>query len=81
MAKLQYTQSLSDPCVYFKRAADMFSSLAVVVDDILHVASSDNVLAVFAAQMGVTYKLKNLDQSVLMVGIKVDVTVTTIRLM
>ena len=80
LSKLQYTQSLSDPCVYFKRSAATFSALAIVVDDILHVASSDAIVAAFTAQMGATYKLKNLGQPALMVGIKVTMDATAIRL-
>ena len=80
LAKLHYTQSLSDPCVYFRRTANFFSLLAIVVDDILHVASSDAIIKSFSESMAATYQLKNLGTPALMVGIKITVTPSTISL-
>ena len=80
LAKLHYQQSLSDPCVYFKCDADTFSMLVVVVDDILHVASSKAILAQFSTLMAKTYDFKNLGVPSLMIGVNIVVSPTSIRL-
>lgn len=80
LSKLGYKQSQSDPCLYFRRANDEFSLLAVVVDDILHVCSSEAVAARFVQQMESTYRMKHLGVPALMVGIRISVSPATIRL-
>jgi hypothetical protein len=80
LGKLGYTQSLSDPCVYFKKSTSSFSLLAIVVDDILHVASSADVIDAFSASMSSIYQMKNLGVPALMVGIKLSVSPARIRL-
>ena len=80
LGKLHYTQSLSDPCVYFKRVNGELSILAIVVDDILHAASSPQVISDFSESMAAVYKMKNLGTPSLMVGIKVKVTSDSLRL-
>ena len=80
LAKIGYTQSLSDPCVYHLRRGEDFSVVAVVVDDILHAASSPAVITKFAESMSSVYSLKNLGVPSLMVGIHVIVTSSNIKL-
>ena len=66
--------------MYFLHKNDELSILAIVVDDILHVASSDKIVNEFANAMGAVYKLKNLGRPSLMVGINVHITPSAIRL-
>ena len=75
-----YTQALSDPCVYFKSSENLFSLLVVVVDDILHVATSRDVIDDFAAAMSQTYAFKNLGEPSLMVGMRITLSPASIRL-
>ena len=70
----------SDPCVYHLRRGEDFSVVAVVVDDILHAASSPAVITKFAESMSSVYSLKNLGVPSLMVGIHVTVTSSNIKL-
>ena len=80
LAKIGYTQSLSDPCVYHMRRGSDFSVIAVVVDDILHAASSSSIIDKFATSMSSVYSLKNLGVPSLMVGIHVTATARSIKL-
>ena len=54
--------------------------LVVVVDDILHVASSHQLIDDFAASMSDTYAFKNLGEPTLMVGMRVTISPRAIRL-
>ena len=80
LSKLGYRQTLSDPCVYVKRDDDIFSMLVIVVDDILHVASSKDVINNFSTLMSETYAFKNLGVPSLMIGVNIEVTASSIRL-
>ena len=60
LGKLDYTQSLPDPCVYVKRTESDFSMLIVVVDDIiLQVTSSKIIIDSFSSTMDKTYDFKD----------------------
>ena len=80
LGKIGYKQSLSDPCVYYLRDDNSFSVLAIVVDDILHAATTSAAIDSFTAAMAAVYKMKNLGVPSLMVGINVKVTNAAIRL-
>ena len=66
--------------MYYKRVNGDLSILTIVVDDILHTASSERVIRVFFSSMTSVHRIKNLDTPSLMVDINVSVTPTTIRL-
>ena len=80
MSSVGYQQSLSDPCVYHMRRNGVFSVLAVVVDDILHAATSESAVDEFSAKMSSVYSMKHLGVPSLMVGINVTVTKSSITL-
>ena len=80
LCKFGYTQSLSDPCVFYRRTKTFFSVLTVVVDDILHAASDESVITGFTSQMSSVYRMKHLGTPSLMVGINVTISDNTIRL-
>ena len=74
LAKLGYTQSKSDPCVFFKSSASGFSIVAIVVDDMLHAASSRALLRTFSAELASTYKMTHLGVPKFMIGIKISIS-------
>jgi len=80
LGKLDYSQSLSDPCVYVKQGSEDFSMLVVVVDDILHIASSKAIINEFSVLMSKTYEFKNLGAPSLMIGINITISDADIRL-
>ena len=80
LSKLGYSQTLSDPCVYIKRGDGIFSLLVIVVDDILHVASSKTIIKDFSTLMAKEYDFKNLGVPSLMIGVNISVTDTHIKL-
>ena len=71
---LGYKQALSDPCVFFYVKGNEYSILAVVVDDILHAASSKALVQRFSSAMDKTYRMKHLGAPRLMVGIRITFT-------
>ena len=75
-----YAQSKSDPCVFFKQKGNYISILAIVVDDILHVASEQSIIDNFTKEMDSRYKMQHLGQPKFMIGIKIDISATSIRL-
>ena len=80
IGSLGYSQSRSDPCVFHKQRGHYISILAIVVDDILHIASSQGIIDDFARSMDATYKMKHLGVPQFMVGIKIDMSSSCIRL-
>ena len=80
ISALGYVQSRSDPCVFFKQRGNYISILAIVVDDILHVASAESIIKEFASQMDRTYRMKHLGVPQFMIGIKIDVSASSICL-
>lgn len=80
ISSLGYRQSLSDPCVFFLSHGAQFSILAVVVDDILHAATSQVLVDEFSESMDKTYSMKHLGCPRLMVGIRVTVTSDSLTL-
>ena len=80
IGSLGYSQPRSDPCVFFKQRGHYISILAIVVDDILHIASSQAVVDEFSRAMDGSYKMKHLGAPQFMVGIKIDMSPACIRL-
>ena len=54
--------------------------LIVVVDDILHIVSSKDIINDFSVRMAKTYEFKNLGVPSLMIGVNIDVTPSAIKL-
>ena len=80
IAALGYQQSLSDPCVFFLVNGDQRSVLAIVVDDILHAASSRSMIDRFSAHMDKTYRIKHMGTPRLMIGLRITKTASHIAL-
>ena len=80
IASLGYSQCRSDPCVFFKHVGSALSILAIVVDDILHVASSSSIINEFARSMDSKYNMQHLGVPQFMIGIKIDIDSSAICL-
>ena len=77
---MRYLQSLSDPCVFYLSRAGHISILAVVVDDILHAASTKQLISDFSSAMENTYHIKHMGAPKHMIGLRVTRTDAYIKL-
>ena len=80
IAILNYVQSKSDPCVWFKHDGHDFAIVALIVDDMLHAATSRRLLFDFSEHLSSIYKMTHLGVPRLMIGIKISFTSTHIAL-
>ena len=74
LSSIGYTQSKSDPCVYFKRVGDHISIVAIVVDDMIHAASTKELLQDFSARLSQLYEMTHIGSPKFMIGIKITKT-------
>ena len=72
--------NLSDSWVYFRLTSSTFSLLVVVVNNILHVVSNQDIIDSFSESMSKTYKFKNLGHPPLIVGMRITFTPSSLRL-
>ena len=72
--------NLSDSWVYFRLTSSTFSLLVVVVNNILHVVSNQDIIDSFSESMSKTYKFKNLGHPPLIVGMWITFTPSSLRL-
>ena len=80
IAALKYIQSKSDPCVWFMHDGSDFAIVAIIVDDMLHAATSRRLLYDFSEHLSSIYKMTHLGTPKLMIGIKISFSDTHIAL-
>lgn len=67
-----FTQSTSDPCLYYKNSGlPTFIALAIWVDDILVVSKNTSVITTFFDSLNSSYKATNLGTPKLYLGIRI----------
>ena len=76
-----FLRSKHDPCVYFKRGESTeFIIIAIVVDDMLCAASSQELIASFRANLTAVYNITDLGPPARLVGININLSPNRIEL-
>lgn len=74
IGSIGYSQCKSDPRVFYKRQGTDFSIVTIVVDDMIHAASSKAMMQVFSSQLSKIYEMTHIGVPKFMIDIKISIS-------